>query len=270
MTYFPQVKQMSVEGTVSSLGYFMLLTDKYCLFPKNVSSKVHNTLMNLFVNKNDSEFSLVPCSINDFWGIGVMAIGNNKGLVLPYTTTDLELQEITDALPDSMRVYRLEDSLTGLTSLNNLVLVNDTVGIASPELSKEARDKIQEVLGLKNLYLNVIERYPLPGTYFKLNNYGLLAPNDLTENEAKTLAQLLNIGVALGTCAGGKKELGKEFLVNSEKFLCDKTTYQTEINVAKKIFNIITAEDKVTMSVHAAEGTDHAQVLDMALLDSIL
>ena len=42
-----------------------------------------------------------------------MAVGNNKGLVLPYTTTDYEFQNIVNLMPDSVRVHRLDSEVTG-------------------------------------------------------------------------------------------------------------------------------------------------------------
>ena len=166
-----------------------------------------------------------------------------------------------------------------MTSLNNLVACNDTFGIASSELSTEAIAKIKEVLGLENLYVNAIPRYPLPGTYMKMNNFGMLVPNDLTPAENKTLAELVRMPVANGSCSGGKTELGKEFVINSTKLLCDKTSLQIEISRAKTIFNIVDKmyttegmhiEDGELNKISGEEFKEIKDELDIALLESIL
>ncbi|MEN2499326.1 MAG: eukaryotic translation initiation factor 6, partial [Marteilia pararefringens] len=233
------------------------------------------SLQSIFAFKED--FAHVPCSVNDISCIGIFVVGNNKGLVLPYTTTDVELQHITNCMPNDIRVHRLDEKLCPLTSLGNLVQANDTTGLASPQLSSGARNKIKEVLGLTDLFVSGIERYCLPGTYFCLNNFGLLAPKDLTQEEVSSLVSLLNLPVAQGSCADGKNDLGREFLVNTTHLLCDGQSFQLEIAVAKQIFAVNEAfinQNALRMpnkddDADNIDGGDF-QVLEDALLEAIL
>ncbi len=48
--------------------------------------------------------SIAGCRI-----VGRLCVGNNKGLILPNSTTDQELQHIRNSLPDSVVVHRVEE-----------------------------------------------------------------------------------------------------------------------------------------------------------------
>ena len=44
--------------------------------------------------------------------VGRMTIGNRHGLLVPNSTTDQELQQIRNSLPDSVRIQRVEERLS--------------------------------------------------------------------------------------------------------------------------------------------------------------
>ena len=45
--------------------------------------------------------------------IGRMTVGNRHGLLVPSSTTDQELQQLRNSLPDSVKIQRVEDVLWG-------------------------------------------------------------------------------------------------------------------------------------------------------------
>ena len=62
--------------------------------------------------------------------------GNKNGLLVPNSTTDQELQHIRNALPDSVRVMRIEERLS---ALGNVIACNDYVALVHPDLDKVKR-----------------------------------------------------------------------------------------------------------------------------------
>lgn len=72
--------------------------------------------------------SLAGCRI-----IGRMSVGNRNGLLVPSTTTDTELQHLRNALPESVKVQRIEERLS---ALGNVVACNDYVALVHPDLDK--------------------------------------------------------------------------------------------------------------------------------------
>ena len=53
--------------------------------------------------------SIAGCRI-----LGRMTAGNRNGLLVPSTTTDQELQQIRNSLPDSVKIQRVEERLSAL------------------------------------------------------------------------------------------------------------------------------------------------------------
>ena len=60
--------------------------------------------------------------------VGRMTIGNRHGLLVPNSTTDQELQQIRNSLPDSVRIQRVEERLS---ALGNVIACNDYVALVS-------------------------------------------------------------------------------------------------------------------------------------------
>lgn len=72
--------------------------------------------------------SLAGCRI-----IGRMCVGNKNGLLVPNSTFDTELQHIRNALPDSVKVQRVEERLS---ALGNVITCNDYVALVHPDLDR--------------------------------------------------------------------------------------------------------------------------------------
>ena len=60
--------------------------------------------------------------------VGRMTVGNRHGLLVPNSTTDQELQQIRNSLPDSVRIQRVEERLS---ALGNVIACNDYVALVS-------------------------------------------------------------------------------------------------------------------------------------------
>lgn len=48
--------------------------------------------------------------------------GNRKGLLVPNTTTDQELQHIRNSLPDTVKIQRVEERLSALGNVSDNLL----------------------------------------------------------------------------------------------------------------------------------------------------
>ena len=75
--------------------------------------------MHLLINV----FHYVGCRI-----VGRMTVGNRHGLLVPNSTTDQELQQIRNSLPDSVKIQRVEERLS---ALGNVIACNDYVALVS-------------------------------------------------------------------------------------------------------------------------------------------
>ena len=62
-----------------------------------------------------------------------LILGNKRGLLVPNTTSDQELQHLVNSLPDSVKVQRVEEKLS---ALGNCIAVNDYYALIHPDLDK--------------------------------------------------------------------------------------------------------------------------------------
>lgn len=72
--------------------------------------------------------SIAGCRI-----IGRLAVGNRHGLLVPNTTTDVELQHLRNSLPDNVKLQRVEERLS---ALGNVIACNDYCALVHPDLDK--------------------------------------------------------------------------------------------------------------------------------------
>ena len=65
--------------------------------------------------------------------VGRMTVGNRNGLLLPNTTTDQEMMQIRNSLPDEVVVQRIDERLS---ALGTCIACNDYVALIHPDLDK--------------------------------------------------------------------------------------------------------------------------------------
>lgn len=82
--------------------------------------------------------SIAGCRI-----LGRLTVGNRHGLLVPNSTTDQELQQIRNSLPDSVRIQRVEERLS---ALGNVIACNDYVALVHPDLDRETEEILADVL----------------------------------------------------------------------------------------------------------------------------
>jgi translation initiation factor 6 len=75
-----------------------------------------------------------------------VTVGNKKGLLLPSTATDQELQHIRNSLPDSVVVQRIEERLS---ALGNVIACNDHVALVHTDLDRESEEIVADTLGVE-------------------------------------------------------------------------------------------------------------------------
>ncbi len=66
---------------------------------------------------------MVHTSINGCHFVGRVVVGNKRGLLLPSTTTDQELQHLRNALPDSIVIQRIEVTQSQISLFVTLLLL---------------------------------------------------------------------------------------------------------------------------------------------------
>eukprot|EP01060_Flectonema_neradi_P039609 TRINITY_DN8794_c0_g2_i2.p1 TRINITY_DN8794_c0_g2~~TRINITY_DN8794_c0_g2_i2.p1 ORF type:complete len:249 (+),score=40.84 TRINITY_DN8794_c0_g2_i2:70-816(+) len=212
------------------IGVYAKLTNSYCLVAVGASANFYS----VFEQELAEHIPVVSVSIADMRVIGRMCVGNSKGLLLPSSTSDQELQHIRNALPDQVRVERVEERLS---ALGNCIVCNDHVALIHSEVDKETEQIVRDTLGVETFRTSIAGN-ALVGSYCVLSNNGCLVHPKTPRKDMDELSTLLQVPVVAGTVNRGCEVLGAGLVVNDWCAFCGLNTTATEISVIENVFRL--------------------------------
>jgi len=166
--------------------------------------------------------------------VGRLSAGNRKGLIVPSTTTDQELQHIRNSLPDQVKLQRVDERLS---ALGNCIVCNDHVALIHPDLDRETEEIVRDVLGVE-VFRQTIAGEPLVGSYCRISNQGGLVHPKTPIEQQDELSSLLQIPLTAGTVNRGSEVIGGGLVVNDWLAVSGIDTTSTELNVIESIFQL--------------------------------
>jgi translation initiation factor 6 len=214
----------------NEVGVFAKLTNTYCLVAIGGSENFYS----VFEGELQDVIPVIHTQINGCRILGRMTVGNRHGLVVPVGTTDQELQHIRNALPDSVRIQRIEERLS---ALGNVIACNDYVAIVHPDLDKETEEILTDVLKVE-VFRQTVADNVLVGSYCTLSNQGGLVHPKTTIEDQDELSSLLQVPIVAGTINRGSSVIAAGLCVNDWCAFCGLDTTSTEISVIENIFRL--------------------------------
>eukprot|EP01069_Polyplicarium_translucidae_P001503 Polyplicarium_translucidae@DN1690_c0_g1_i1.p2 len=239
------------EGS-SEIGVFARLTNSYCLVAHGGSENFYGTLEAELV----PHIPVIPTLIGGCRVVGRCTIGNRKGLLVPSITTDGELQRLRNALPDKIKVQRVEERLS---ALGNCVACNDYVALVHPDLDKETQEIIADVLGVE-VFPTTVGGNVLVGSYCYFTNQGGLVNIMTTADEREQLSQLIEVPLASGTINRGSDVVAAGIVANDWAAFCGYDTTATELRVVEQVLKLIPEAAVASAPATAAPATVAAPV----------
>lgn len=236
----------------SEIGAYARITNSYALLPFSTSENFFTT----FEEKLAEHIPVFHASVAGTSILGRLCTGNSKGLLCPSTTTDQELQQLRDCLPDSVIVQRVDERYS---ALGNVISCNDHVAIYHPELDSQTVEIIGDVLGVDAFPASIADE-KLVGTYCVFSNKGGVVCPKVTVEQLEELAGQLCVELTAATVNRGQHLLGAGMCVNDWSLFCGWDTTALEIANLTRIFKI---EDKSAGNVDVSN-------IDESLIDLIL
>lgn len=235
----------------SDIGVFARLTNSYSLVAIGGSENFYS----VFESELADVVPVVHTSIAGTRIIGRLTVGNRRGLLVPNTTTDQELQHLRNSLPDAVAIQRIEERLS---ALGNVVACNDYVALVHPDIDRETEEIIADVLGVE-VFRQTVANQVLVGSYCVLSNQGGLVHPATSVQDQDELSSLLQLPLVAGTINRGSDVLGAGLIVNDYSAFCGLDTTSTELSVVQSIFKL-----------HDAQPTAIVSDMREALIDSIV
>lgn len=214
----------------NDIGVFSKLTNSYCLVAVGGSENFYS----VFEGELADAIPVLHATIAGTRCIGRLTAGNRKGLLVPSTTTDQELQHLRNSLPDGVAIQRVEERLS---ALGNVVACNDYVALVHPDLDRETEEIVADVLGVE-VFRQTIASQVLVGTYCAISNQGALVHPRTTIEEQAELSTLLQVPLVAGTVNRGLDMVGAGLVVNDWTAFAGLDTTSTELSVIESIFRI--------------------------------
>lgn len=216
----------------NEVGVFARLTNSYALIALGGAEN----FASVFEAELSDHIPVVYTTIGGTRVIGRVCVGNRKGLLVSSICTDQELLHLRNALPDNVKIKRIEERLS---ALGNCITVNDYVGLIHTDLDRETEEIIQDVLDIE-VFRSSIAGNLLVGTYSYFTNQGGLIHTKTSAQEIEELTELLQIPLITGTVNRGSDLIGSGLVANDWSAFCGMDTTAVELSIVEKVFKLNT------------------------------
>ena len=209
-----------------NIGIFVKCNDSLIILPFGFAPTKTKKLMNYLELSNK-----VNTSIGGTRLIGPMIAINNNGILVPSTTSDEEIDVLKQA--SGINVEKLNSKYT---AIGNLIAVNDHGAIVSPIL-KDVSKQIQNALDIP-IHVMTISGFIQTGTIIVPSNSGAIVHPNATDEEIKTISDVLHVDVEPATINGGIPFLSSGIIVNSKSLIVGNLTSGPELIMLSRAFKM--------------------------------
>ena len=209
-----------------NIGIFAKCNDNFLILPLGFAS-TKTTMLSKYLEVKDH----IYVSIADTRLLGPMTVMNNSGILVSYITSDDEITRLKEK--SQLNVERLK---TKYTAIGNLIATNDHGAIISP-LCKDVKSQIQDVLGVSVVTMGISD-FIQTGAMIVATNKGAAAYPNISDDEIKTVSDVLHVNVEPVTINGGIPYLSSGIIANSKSVVVGNMTSGPELIMLSRAFNV--------------------------------
>lgn len=221
------IEKLSIYGT-SFIGTFVYTSEYFTLAPDDLPSRSYEIM------EEALRVPVIKCSIYRSCLIGVFAVGNSNGLILPPYTLDEEIEFLKKSILEKTgRDIIVERLNSQNTAVGNLILANDKAAIVSREL-KDCRKEIEDILDVE-IEIRDVAGNSLVGAIAIATNRGLLVHPLASDEEVEELSKLMGVQADVGTVNKGSPYLRAGMVANSKGAVVGTETTGPELMKIQQI-----------------------------------
>ncbi len=211
-----------------NIGAYGLATDKYAIFGNGFRSKIINDAREVL------EVPVITQNIMDEPIVGILAIGNSNGLLVPPQTSDEEIKKLKAFLEIPIERLSLKNYEN---ALGNLLLANDKYCLMhteTAEKNKKSLEVIEDILDVEIITYNF--SFTIIGTVATMTNKGILLHPEMRDEEIDFLKNNTGLRAGKGTVNMGSPYVRSGLIANTHGFLAGLRTTGLEL---QRIYEIL-------------------------------
>lgn len=209
------LKRVDIVGN-PNVGVFILATDDVAIVPYNLLDEKADFIGEVL------EVDVVKSSIAGSNLIGSLAVANSKGIVVSSQILDKEIKQFEEL---GLNVGILPSNYT---AVGNIVACNDNGAIASPYLTEDAIQVLEETLDV-NVEATSIVGSDIIGSLIAVTNKGFLMNKKAVDSEVELARNIFGVEGDVGTVGRGVSLVGACCLANSQGAIVAKESTGPEM-----------------------------------------
>jgi translation initiation factor 6 len=209
------LKRVDIVGN-PNVGVFVLATDDIAIVPYNLLDEKAEIIGQTL------DVDVVKSSISGSSLIGSLAVANSNGIVVSPHALDREVKQFEDL---GLNVATLPGQYT---AVGNIVAANDKGAIASPFLSQEAVDVLEETLEVKVGTSSMVGS-DIIGSLINVTNRGFLISKNAVQSEVNFAQEVFGVEGDIGTVGRGIALVGACAIANSNGAIVAKDSTGPEM-----------------------------------------
>lgn len=209
-----------------NIGIFVKCNDNFIVLPLGFAPTKTNRLSQ-YLEVTDTIYG----SIADTRLLGPMMVINNNGILVSYIASDEEINILKEK--SQLNVERLKSKYT---AIGNLIATNDQGAIVSP-LCNDVKTQIQDILGVSVTSMS-ISGFIQTGAMIVATNKGAVVYPNASDDEIKTISNILNVNVEPVTINGGIPFLASGIIANSKSVVVGNMTSGPELIMLSRAFSV--------------------------------